>query len=91
MRLLQNFGSQVQGLFNNSLNNFKITIQSVFVLNNTKVSSDGTYTLPVGVDKTWFTIIQKKQTVENILNKVNNVIVAGSYAATANVVWTNVK
>lgn len=40
--MLQNFGSQVQGLFNNSLNNFKIAMQSALVLNNTKVNSDGT-------------------------------------------------
>ena len=37
LRMLQNFGSQVQGLFNNSLNNFKIAMQSVLVLNWTNV------------------------------------------------------
>ncbi|EIP8061743.1 T7SS effector LXG polymorphic toxin [Enterococcus faecium] len=66
LRLLQNFGSQVQGLFNNSLNNFKIAMQSVLVLNNTKVNSDGTYTLPAGVDKSWFTDIKSETSIKEI-------------------------
>lgn len=64
LRLLQNFQSQVQGLFNNSLNNFKIAMQSVLVLNNTKVNSDGTYTLPAGVDGSWFTQIKPNAKAE---------------------------
>ena len=66
LRLLQNFGSQVQGLFNNSLNNFKIAMQSVLVLNNTKVNSDGTYTLPAGVDGSWFTNIKSETSNKEI-------------------------
>ncbi|EHK9410519.1 hypothetical protein KCT31_000892 [Enterococcus faecalis] len=66
LKLLQNFGSQVQGLFNNSLNNFKIAMQSVLVLNNTKVNSDGTYTLPAGVDRSWFTDIKSETSSKEI-------------------------
>lgn len=66
LRLLQNFQSQVQGLFNNSLNNFKIAMQSVLVLNNTKVNIDGTYTLPAGVDRSWFTDIKSETSSKEI-------------------------
>ena len=69
LRLLQNFGSQVQGLFNNSLNNFKIAMQSVLVLNNTKVNSDGTYTLPAGIDGSWFT---EKKSDNQIIDHLKN-------------------
>ena len=70
LRLLQNFQSQVQGLFNNSLNNFKIAMQSVLVLNNTKVNIDGTYTLPAGVDGSWFTNIKSdNQIIDHLKNE----------------------
>ncbi|EHK9412279.1 hypothetical protein KCT31_002739, partial [Enterococcus faecalis] len=72
LRLLQNFGSQVQGLFNNSLNNFKIAMQSVLVLNNTKVNSDGTYTLPAGVDGSWFTEIKSTEPSKDELLEIAN-------------------
>ncbi|OTN98596.1 hypothetical protein A5804_000079 [Enterococcus faecium] len=72
LRLLQNFQSQVQGLFNNSLNNFKIAMQSVLVLNNTKVNSDGTYTLPAGVDRSWFTQIKSTESSKVELLEIAN-------------------
>ena len=83
---LTEFDAKTKRLFQSSLDDFQLAMQAVMVLNETTVNSDGSYSLPKGVDKTWFTIIQKKQTVVNTLNKVNNVIVSGSYAATANVV-----
>ncbi|MGX7420703.1 T7SS effector LXG polymorphic toxin [Carnobacterium gallinarum] len=52
---LHNFSSQTNGLFNNSLNDLKIAIQGVLVLDSMIVNPDGSYTLPAGVDKSWFT------------------------------------
>lgn len=52
---LHQFSSETNGLFNNSLNNMKIAMQSVLVLNNTVVNSDGSYILPEGTDRSLFT------------------------------------
>ncbi|HHD1569822.1 TPA: T7SS effector LXG polymorphic toxin [Enterococcus faecalis] len=82
---LTEFDGKTKGLFQSSLDDFKLAMQGVMVLNGTTVNSNGSYSLPKGTDKSWFTNVQKKQTVENTLNKVNNVIGTGSYAATANV------
>ena len=57
LSLLQDFSSQTQGLFNDSLTNFKIVMQGALVLNGTIVNQDGSYSLPKGVDKSWFTKI----------------------------------
>ena len=58
LRLLQDFSSQTQGMFSNSLDNIKIAMQGVLVLNGTTINQDGSYSLPKGVDKTWFSIIR---------------------------------
>lgn len=58
---LHQFSSETNGLFNNSLNEMKIAMQGVLVLNNTTVNSDGTYSLPEGTDKSWFTRIQSEK------------------------------
>lgn len=52
---LHEFSSKTSGLFNDSLNDMKLAMQGVMVLNKTIVNSDGTYAFPVGVDKSWFT------------------------------------
>ncbi|MDR1568706.1 MAG: DUF4474 domain-containing protein [Streptococcaceae bacterium] len=59
LKKLNDFKLKTNGLFHDSLNNLKIAMQGVTVLNNTKVNSDGTYTLPKGTDKSWFTKLQK--------------------------------
>ncbi|MEC3941938.1 hypothetical protein [Enterococcus mundtii] len=48
------FNSQTSGLFNNSLLELKLAMQSVLVLNRTTVKADGSYILPKGVDGSWF-------------------------------------
>ncbi|MBP1040114.1 hypothetical protein I6N95_03725 [Vagococcus sp. BWB3-3] len=52
---LHQFSSSTSGLFNESLTAMKIAMQSVIVLNKTLVKSDGSYVLPVGIDRSWFT------------------------------------
>ncbi|MBS7576311.1 MULTISPECIES: T7SS effector LXG polymorphic toxin [unclassified Enterococcus] len=64
---LQAFSSAVSGLFSDSLNNFKIAMQGVTVLNDTTVNSDGTYSLPEGTDKSWFTDFKKKTVNESAM------------------------
>lgn len=51
---LRQFSSSTSGLFNTSLAAMKLAMQSVMVLSNTLVKSDGTYVLPFGTDKSWF-------------------------------------
>lgn len=52
---LHNFNSQTSGLFSSSLDDMNLAMQGVLVLSKTTINSDGTYTLPIGMDKTWFT------------------------------------
>lgn len=66
---LHNFASQTSVLFNNSLNDLKSAIQGVLVLNGTIVNSDGSYTLPAGIDKSWFVTLQNGNTVKKIAQK----------------------
>ena len=51
---LHAFNSQTSGLFNNSLLELKLAMQSVLVLNQTTIKTDGSYVLPKGVDGSWF-------------------------------------
>lgn len=53
--MLVTFDSQVSGLFGTSLSNMRLAMQGVLVLNSATVNMDGTYTLPDGVDESWFT------------------------------------
>ncbi|MGM0254630.1 MULTISPECIES: hypothetical protein [Enterococcus] len=48
------FNSQTSELFNNSLLELKLAMQSVLVLNQTTVKTDGSYILSRGVDGSWF-------------------------------------
>lgn len=59
---LHTFSSQTNGLFSNSLNDMKVAMQNCLILDNTIVNSDGSYSLPKGVDKSWFD--QLKETSE---------------------------
>lgn len=53
---LHYFNSQTSSLFNGSLNEPKLAMQGVLVLNNTFVNTTtGTYVLSVTMDKSWFT------------------------------------
>ncbi|MBO0440295.1 T7SS effector LXG polymorphic toxin [Candidatus Enterococcus ikei] len=54
IKKLHDFSSQTNGLFSNSLNELSIAMQGVLVLSGTTVNSDGSYSLPKGTDKSWF-------------------------------------
>ncbi|MFS1134856.1 T7SS effector LXG polymorphic toxin [Enterococcus hirae] len=55
---LTEFDVKTKGLFQSSLDDFELAMQAVLVLNETTVNSDGSYSLPKGVDKTWFSTIK---------------------------------
>lgn len=59
LRKLQDFNTQTSGLFANSLNELKIAMQGVLILNNTTIKSDGSYSLPKGTNKSYFEKIKK--------------------------------
>ncbi|AYG00460.1 T7SS effector LXG polymorphic toxin [Lactococcus allomyrinae] len=63
LKKLRDFNSAVNGLFNNDLNNLKIIVQSVTVLSDTVVHSNGTYSLPAGTDASWFTSVKSAKDV----------------------------
>lgn len=58
---LRHFDSTTNSLFHDSVSNLKIAMQGVKVLNGSKVSSDGSYSLPKGTDGTWFEKENKKK------------------------------
>ncbi|WP_343363643.1 T7SS effector LXG polymorphic toxin [Listeria seeligeri] len=58
---LREFDAQTKGLFTSSLDEIKLAMQGVLVLNSTSVNADGTYQLPVGLDKSWFTELKSKE------------------------------
>ena len=64
LRLLQNFVSQTQGLFKGSLDKFKIAMQGVTSLSSLIVNSNGTYSFPQGMDRSWFTTPKKQSDYE---------------------------
>lgn len=69
LRLLQDFVSQTQALFNNSLENFKIAMQGVTALSSVIVNSDGTYRFSEGMDKSWFTKLIDTKKAEELEKK----------------------
>jgi|GEM_PF-671573 len=72
LRKLHNFNSAVNGLFNDDLNNFKIVAQSVTVLNKTVVDSKtGSYTLPKGIDESWFNEIHNDKPSEKEIKAIS--------------------
>lgn len=66
---LYDFSSQTNGLFTNSLNDMKMSMQAVLVLNGTIVNGDGTYVLPDGTDKSWFTSLQSSTKIKKTAQK----------------------
>lgn len=63
---LRQFSSQTSSLFSESLSKLKLAMQSVTVLNNTVVNSDGTYQLPEGVDISWFNSLKDSTDVKKM-------------------------
>jgi len=61
LKLLHQFEQAVATIFNDDLQQLKLVVQSVSVLNETRVQRDGTYTLPAGIDKQWFTELQENE------------------------------
>ncbi|WP_288395108.1 HNH endonuclease [uncultured Vagococcus sp.] len=55
LEALHTFSSSTSGLFTNSLNDLKVSMQGVTVLSKTIVMNTGNYILPQGKDKSWFT------------------------------------
>ncbi|MBP1040183.1 hypothetical protein I6N95_04070 [Vagococcus sp. BWB3-3] len=66
---LYDFSSQTNGLFTNSLNDMRMSMQAVLVLNGTIVNGDGTYVLPEGTDKSWFTSLQSSTKIKKTAQK----------------------
>ena len=62
LRLLNNFVSQTQGLFRDSTSRIKLAMQGISVLGKMTVNADGTYRFPNGMDKSWFSQLQKNAT-----------------------------
>ncbi|HJG93382.1 MAG TPA: LXG domain-containing protein, partial [Enterococcus faecalis] len=57
---LNEFDRQTKNLFATSLEEMQLAMQGILVLNETAVKSNGLYTLPSGVDKSYFTEIKKE-------------------------------
>lgn len=56
IKKLHQFSEATRGLFENSLQELKIAMQAVTTLNEMVVNShDGSYSFPLGKDKSWFT------------------------------------
>lgn len=56
LKLLRTFAQQTNGLFSKSLTTLNIVVQAVYALSKTSVDVNaGTYKLPKGTDKSWFT------------------------------------
>lgn len=72
LQKLQQFSAETSGLFGDSLSDMKIAMQGVMVLNATIVNSDGSYTLPDGVEKNWFTLLQDAGKVGEMEDKAKN-------------------
>ncbi|MCT0506597.1 LXG domain-containing protein [Lactococcus cremoris] len=51
---LRHFDSTTNSLFHDSVSNLKIAMQGVEALNGSRINSDGSYSLPEGMDKSWF-------------------------------------
>ncbi|EAF0291298.1 hypothetical protein JSY91_001089 [Listeria monocytogenes] len=75
LELLYEFDSQTKGLFKNSLDEMKLAMQGVLVLNNTTVNSDGTYQLPSGVDKSWFTELKSEKQQQEMEEKEKKIAI----------------
>ena len=56
---LRQFNAQTSHLFQDSLSKLKLAMQGVEALNGSRINSDGSYRLASGMDKSWFSKIQK--------------------------------
>ncbi|EOX2685991.1 T7SS effector LXG polymorphic toxin [Enterococcus faecalis] len=65
---LNEFDRQTKNLFATSLEEMQLATQGILVLNETTVKNNGLYTLPSGVDKSYFTEI-KKDTKNEVTDK----------------------
>lgn len=68
---LRQFNSVTNSLFHSSVSNLKIAMQGVMVLNGSKINSDGSYKLPMGMDSSYFKRVHKKS--EQYLDLYNDV------------------
>ena len=68
---LREFNGKTSGLFQESLAEFKLAMQGIMVLNGTTIHADGSYTLPSGVDKSWFDQIKPKAKEQIATNNSN--------------------
>lgn len=72
---LHEFDGQTKNLFKSSLDELKLAMQGVMVLNATTVNSDGTYKLPAGADKSWFTELKSKDQQKAMEEKEKNALI----------------
>ncbi|EDO0828950.1 hypothetical protein FVB53_09765 [Listeria monocytogenes] len=69
---LYEFDGETKKLFTSSLDGMKLAMQGVLILNNTDVNSDGSYQLPTGIDKSWFTELKSEKQQNEMLEKEKN-------------------
>ena len=69
---LREFNGKISGLFQGSLAEFKLAMQGIMVLNGTTIHADGSYTLPEGTSKEWFTKIQGIESLEEAKKNQQN-------------------
>ncbi|EAF5857749.1 hypothetical protein HCB33_06575 [Listeria sp. FSL L7-0233] len=74
---LYEFDGQTKKLFTSSLDEMKLAMQGVLILNNTAVNSDGSYQLPAGVDKSWFTELKSEKQQNEMIEKEKNAAIKG--------------
>ncbi|EEJ0013713.1 hypothetical protein AAG976_000145 [Listeria innocua] len=72
---LYEFDGQTKNLFTSSLDEMKLAMQGVLILNNTTVNSDGSYQLPAGIDKSWFTELKSEKQQTEMIEKERNAVI----------------
>ncbi|HHQ0464584.1 TPA: T7SS effector LXG polymorphic toxin [Listeria innocua] len=72
---LYEFNGQTKNLFTSSLDEMKLAMQGVLILNNTTVNSDGSYQLPAGIDKSWFTELKSEKQQTEMIEKERNAVI----------------
>ncbi|MBC1622828.1 hypothetical protein HB925_10245 [Listeria welshimeri] len=75
LELLYEFDAQTKSLFKKSLVEMNIAMQGIVVLNNATINSDGTYQLPVGVDKSWFTELKSEEQQKEMEEKEKKIAI----------------
>ncbi|ECJ9371722.1 hypothetical protein FQO69_07000 [Listeria innocua] len=72
---LYEFDGQTKNLFTSSLDEMKLAMQGVLILNNTTVNADGSYQLPAGIDKSWFTELKSEKQQTEMIEKERNAVI----------------